>query len=70
MWDIVINGYTSSKKDYKKWNDNEKKLAILDTKGLNTLFCVISQEQFNCISNCSTSHETWHVLEVTHERIS
>ena len=49
-------------------NENEKKLATLDTKGLNTLFCAISQEQFNRVFNCNTSHDIWHILEVTHER--
>ena len=67
LWDIVVNGYTPSKNDYKKWNENEKKLATLDAKGLNTLFCAISQDHFNYISNCNTSHEAWHNLEVTHE---
>ena len=27
LWDIVVNGYISSKKNYNKWNDDEKKLA-------------------------------------------
>ena len=70
LWNIVVNGYTPSKKNYKKWNDNEKKLATLDVNGLNTLFCAINEEQFNHISNCSTSHEAWYVLEVTHEGTS
>ena len=41
-------------------------LTTLDAKGLNTLFCAISQDQFNRISNYSTSHEAWQVSEVTH----
>ena len=57
LWNIVVNGYTPSKKNYKEWNDNENKLATLDGKGLNTLFCAINEDQFNRISNCSTSHE-------------
>ena len=64
---IVINGYTPSKKDYKKWNENKINLATLDAKGFNTLFCAISQYEFNQISNCSTSHDAWHILEVTHK---
>ena len=70
LWDIIINGYTPSKKDYKKWNVNEMKLATLDVKGLNTLFCAISQDEFNRISNCCTSHDAWHILEITHEGTS
>ena len=70
LWDIVINRYTPSKKSYKEWNENEMNLATLDAKGLNTLFYAISQDQFNYISNCNTSHEAWHVLEITHEGTS
>ena len=42
----------------------------MDAKGLNTLFCAISQEQFNRVSNYNTSHDAWHILEVTHGRTS
>ena len=67
LWDIVINGFTENKKSYREWNEDEKKKASLDAKGLNILFCAVNQEQFNRISNCNTSHEAWHTLEVTHE---
>ena len=70
LWNVIVNGYTHSKKHYKKWNENERNLTTLDVKGLNALFCVINKDQFNRICNCSTSHETWHVLEVTREGTS
>ena len=44
LWNIVVNGYTPSKKSYKEWNENEMNLATLDAKGLNTLFCTISED--------------------------
>ena len=34
------------------------------------MFFVINEEQFNHITNCSTCHEAWYVLEVTHEKTS
>ena len=58
LWNIFVNGYTYSKNIYKEWNENEKKFATLNAKELNILFCAINEEQFNRISNCSTSHET------------
>ena len=57
LWDIVINGFTPNGKAFKDWNEEEKRLASLVAMGLNILFCAINQEQFNRISNCSTSHE-------------
>ena len=56
LWDIVVNGFTSTGKAFKEWNEEEKKIASLDAKGLNILFCDINQEQFNRISNYSTLH--------------
>ena len=67
LWDIVINGFAQNTKSYMDWNEEEKRTAQLDAKGLNILFCAVNQEQFNRISNCNTSHEAWHTLEVTHE---
>ena len=49
-----------------KW----KEISYFGCKGLNTLVCAISQEQFNRISNCNTSHDAWYILEVTHEGTS
>ena len=45
-------------------------MASLDAMGLNILFCTVNQEQFNRISNCNTSHDAWHTLEVTHKGTS
>ena len=64
LWNVVVNDYTPSKKNYKEWNKDDKKLATLDVKGLNILLCAINEEQFICISNCSTSQEAWYNLEV------
>ena len=44
LWDIIVNEYTPNKKNYKEWNENEKKFATLDAKGLNILFCTINEE--------------------------
>ena len=51
LWNIIINRYTPTKKNYKEWSENEMRLATLDVKGLNTLFCTITQDEFNRISN-------------------
>ena len=67
LWDIIINGFTQNKRSYKEWSEVDKRLAQLDAKGLNILFCAVNQEQFNKISNCNTTNKAWHNLEVTHE---
>ena len=67
LWDIIINDFPKNDKPYKDWNEEDERLATLDAKGLNILFCAVNQEQFNKISNYTTSQEAWHNLEVTHE---
>ena len=42
LWDIVINGYTPNKVSYREWNDEEKRIAQLDVKGLNILLCAVN----------------------------
>ena len=44
LWDIVINGFADNKKSYREWNEDEKRTASLDAKGLNILFCAVNQE--------------------------
>ena len=67
LWDITINGFTKNEKPYKDWNEEDERLATLDAKGLNIIFCAVNHEQFNKISNCTTAQEAWHNLEVTHD---
>ena len=43
LWDIVINDYTIYNTSYKDWSEEEKKLAQLDAKELNILFCAVNQ---------------------------
>ena len=55
LWVIIINGFSQSDKSYKEWSEEDERLATLDAKGRNILFCAINQEQFNKISNCTTA---------------
>ena len=47
LWDIVINGFAQNQKSCKEWDEEEKRMASLDSKGLNILFCAVNQEQFH-----------------------
>ena len=50
-----------------EWNDLEKKTFSLNVRGMNALFYALNKNEFNHISFCETTHEIWHILEVTHE---
>ena len=42
----------------------------METKTMNTLYCVLSKSEFNIISSCKNDRDIWHALEITHEGTS
>ena len=76
MWSIIVNGpHTPTKiidgeestKPEKKWDEVDKKLAQLNAKAMNVLYCALDANEFNRISTCASAKEIWDRLEVTHE---
>jgi hypothetical protein len=67
LWGVVANGFTRPSSDSSEWTHEEKRLAQLDMKGLFILHCALSQDQFEKISTCESSHEAWRTLQITHE---
>ena len=78
MWSMIVNNphipthtveniiILKSKKD---WDDNDKRMAQLNTKAINVLYYGIGVNEFNRISICSFAKKIWDRLEVTHEKI-
>ena len=56
-----------STKPEKEWDEVDKKLAQLNAKAMNVLYCVLDANEFNRISTCASAKEIWDRLEVTHE---
>ena len=76
MWSIIVNGpHTPTKiidgeestKPEKEWDEVDKKLAQLNAKAMNVLYCALDANEFNRISTCASAKEIWDRLEVTHE---
>ena len=82
VWNIVEDGYhppTTTEKDSEgnvisikfkpknTWTQGEKDRANLNAKAKNSLYCALSQEEFNRVVNCNTAKEIWDTLETTHE---
>ena len=67
VWKIVEHPYTSPSADYSLWSDEEKKMANLNAKAMNALYCAIDQNEFNRISICESAYDICHSLEVIHE---
>ena len=64
-----LEGYVISikLKPKKEWTQGEKDRANLNAKAKNSLYCALSQEEFNRVVNCNTAKEVCDTLETTHE---
>ena len=79
LWTMIVNGpHTSSKlinnvsipKPESEWDEYDERMAQLNAKAMNLLYCALSASEFNRISTCSSAKEIWDRLEVTHEGTS
>ena len=62
LWNIIVNGphiptHTSNNlvtlKPECEWDDNDRRMAQLNAKAINVLYCALSMNEFNRISFCS-----------------
>ena len=63
---VMVNGVPSPKlvNDY---SEEDKKLASMNAKAMNILYCALERNKFNRISTCINAHVIWYLLEVIHE---
>ena len=76
MWSVIINGshiptHTMNNivtlKHKIDWDEHDKRMAQLNAKAINVLYCALDVNEFNRISTCNSAKEIWNRLEVTHE---
>ncbi|XP_077221693.1 uncharacterized protein LOC143855458 [Tasmannia lanceolata] len=70
MWELIEDGYIPPTSDRSKWSAAQTKRAALDGKGVNTIFCALSPDEFNRVSTCKTAKDIWTILEISHEGTS
>ena len=75
--DIIVSGpYTPTKivnnvsisKAESEWDENDEKIAQLNAKAINLLYCALDANEFNRISGCISAKGIWDKLEVTYKR--
>ena len=76
MWSVIVNGpHTPTKlidgvslpKSEGEWDEVDKKMAQLNAKAMNILYCALDTNKFNHISTYMSAKKIWDRLEVTHE---
>ena len=62
----IVNNVFISKPE-NEWDENGERLAQLNAKAMNLLYCALSVSEFNRISTYTLVKKIWDRLEVIHE---
>ena len=49
------------------WNDAKIKVANFNSRALNALFSIVTNEEFEKISSTETAKDAWNILQTTYE---
>ena len=60
-------GWTKSKEALADWDDAKIKAANFNSRALNALFSVVTNEEFKKISFTETAKEAWTILQTIYE---
>ena len=61
-WQAVEIGWTKPKEALADWDDAKIKTANFNSRALNVLFSVVTNEEFKKISSTETAKEAWTIL--------
>ena len=67
MWQAVEIGWTKPKEASTDWDDAKIKAAKFNSRALNALFSVVTNEEFKKISSIEIAKEAWTILQTTYE---
>ena len=67
MWQVVEIGWTKPKEELADWDKAKIKAANFNSRALNALFSVVTNEEFEKISFTETTKEAWTILQTTYE---
>ena len=59
--------WTKPKEAPTDWEDAKTKAANFNSRALNALFSVVTNEEFKKISSIETAKEAWTILQTTYE---
>ena len=62
VWQAVEIGWTKPKEAPVEWDDAKIKAENLNSRALNVLFSVVTNEEFKKISSTETAKEAWTIL--------
>ena len=69
VWQAVEIGWTKSKEAPADWDDAKIKAANFNSRALNALSNVVTNEEFKKISSTETAKEAWTILQKTYVKV-
>ena len=67
MWQVVKIGWIKPKEASADWDEAKTKAANFNSRALNVLFSVVTNEEFKKISFAENAKEAWTILQTTYE---
>ena len=67
VWQVVEVGWTKPKEAPADWDDAKIKVANFNSRALNVLFSLVTNEEFKKISSTEIAKEAWTILQTTYE---
>ena len=67
LWQAVEIGWTKPNEVLADWDEARIKAANFNSRALNALFNVMTNEEFKKISSTETAKESWTILQTTYE---
>ena len=62
VWQVVEIGWTKPKEASVDWDEAKIKAVNFNSRALNALFNVVTNEEFKKISSIETAKEPWTIL--------
>ena len=62
VWQAVEIGWTKPKEEPADWDDAKNKATNFNSRALNALFSVVTNEEFKKISSTKIAKEAWTIL--------
>ena len=67
VWQAIEIGWTKPKEAPPDWDEAKIKAANFNSRALNALFSVVTNEEFKKISFTEIAKEAWTILQKTYE---
>ena len=67
VWNSVKYGWKKSTTPVSEWQTSKKEVTAFNSKAMNTIYNVVSMDEFKRISNVEVAKIAWNILQTMHE---